>query len=130
MAAQALVREDLLANPLRIGMTLGTGVLVGMTGEAAAVVHHGELGVPTIFERRQGDVTPRQLVVAAAAEIGHMAGGAAFAINRSIFAVSVVSPASGVRDGKHDLVASLALRDRCRLGSNVGMADETLCSWR
>jgi len=67
-----------------------------MTGEAAALVNHGQLGVASVFERGQGNVSAREFVVAAAAESGDVTRRAAFPIDGGIFPVRVVSPAPGV----------------------------------
>ena len=72
----------------------------------------------------------RKLVVATAAEIGDVARGAAFPIDRGVLAVRVISPAAGVRDGQHDLMARLALLNRTGLRRHVRVADKTFCAWR
>ena len=109
---------------LHSGVAFCAGVLIGVAGEAAALVDHGEFRVASVFELRQRNVGTRKLVVAAAAEISDVASRAAFAVNGGVLAVSVVSPAPGVGDGEHNLVAGLALLHRSRLGRYVGVADE------
>lgn len=77
-------------------MTFGASVLVGMAGQAAALVHHGQLSMTTILKWRQWNVSARQFVVASAAKIRLMAGCAAVPIYGGILAVNVVSPSHGV----------------------------------
>jgi len=77
-------------------MTFRASVLIGMTGEAATLVLHRQLRMASVLEQRQWDMAARQLIMAPAAEIGHVAGGAVLAIDGGVLAVQIISPSRRV----------------------------------
>jgi hypothetical protein len=107
-------------------MAIRTGVLEGVTSHAAALIQHCGLGVRAGFEQWQGLVAARQFVVAAAAIIGGVAGGASGAIERRELAVDIVLPTRGVRCGLHHLMAGDALVFRRQRWRHVLVAGEAL----
>ena len=107
-------------------MAFRASVLVGVAGETTALVDHGQLGMASVNEGRQWDVSTRQFVVASATEIGGVTGSAAFAIHCGVLTVNVVAPSASVRDREHSLMAGGTLRGRRRLRRHISMANEAL----
>ena len=90
-------------------MAIRARVLECMTRHASALIQHCKLRVGAGLEQGQRLVAARQFVVAAAAIIGGVAGGAISAIERCELTVDVVLPTRGVGRGLHHLMASGAL---------------------
>ena len=86
-------------------MAIRARVLEGMARHAGALVQHCGLGVRAGLEQWQRLVAAGQFVVASAAIIGGVAGGASGSIERRELAVDIVLPARGVRRGLHHLMA-------------------------
>ena len=86
-------------------MAIRARVLKGVTRHARALIQHCGLRVRAGLEQWQRLMAARQFIVASAAIIGGVAGGASSAIERRELAVDVVLPARGVRRGLHHLMA-------------------------
>jgi len=105
-------------------------VLKGVTRHARALIQHCQLRVGAGLEQWQRLVAARQFVVASAAIIGGVAGGASGAIERRELAVDIILPARGVGRGLHHLMALYALVFRGERWRHVLVASETFCVWR
>ena len=90
-------------------MAFSASVRKCVASETAPFVQHRKLRVTAILKLRERQMAARCLVVAAAAEIGHVAGRASRPVERRVLSVDIVLPSSGVRRGHHDLVATHAL---------------------
>lgn len=90
-------------------MTFSARILERVTSQTGSHVQHGRTGVGASLENRQRHVTPRQLIMAAAAIVRRVARRASGAFQCRILAVNVVFPSRGVRNGLHHHMAGNTL---------------------
>ena len=107
-------------------MAVGTGIGEGVAGQAGAQIQLRQPRVAAVFEGGQRHVGLRQLVMAAAAEFGGVAGGASGTVECRISAMHIVFPARSVGSRHHYLMAADALLLRLRVGRHILVAGEAI----